>query len=482
MNRQIDICERDRLVGLLRQEAESVCGGRVDGEDCLCRFEVECDGLVPLAWLGMQKEGVKVYWSDRDEDFAVAGAGAVEIVSDRGGAGLAESLGDIEREVARARGAVRYYGGMSFDAEDGDEVAWGGFGRFCFVVAKVEVCRSEGRSTTAFNVRRRADDTAGSIVDRLIAGLDEYFFHGGVSGDVSCGDGGLPAIVRRTDIPDRDQWNRMVEAAMRDMSSRGIRKVVLSRKTVIEMSEGVNGVALLARVGRQNRNTYDFYFQFDGHDSFIGCSPECLFYRNDRSIYSEAVAGTCPAGKSDEEKLHHQGRLRRSEKEQEEHGYVHDNVKSELDRICGSAEVVDEKDIISLSNVQHLRSTFRGELRDGVSTYDIISTLHPTAAVNGFPKEEAMELIRRHERFSRGWYAGPVGWIGRGESRFAVAIRSARMQDNEISLFAGAGLVDASEAHKEWDETEQKLSIFLDVLGEGAQDISELTGTERSGK
>ena len=68
------------------------------------------------------------------------------------------------------------------------------------------------------------------------------------------------------------------------------------------------------------------------------------------------------------------------------------------------------------------------------------------------------------ELFGRSWYAGPVGWIGQDASEFAVGIRSGRILNNEISLFAGAGIVRASDPQLEWNETEHKLSLFLDVI------------------
>jgi menaquinone-specific isochorismate synthase len=247
-------------------------------------------------------------------------------------------------------------------------------------------------------------------------------------------------------------------------------KIVLARKSVLRMSRPFDPVLLMNEVRQRNTNSYDFCFQLDDHDAFIGSSPECLFSRQGRNIYSEAIAGTCRTGDTDHERKHHQDKLSSSAKETEEHGYVFDNVKADLAKICSEINVIDERSIVSLSYVQHFCSRFSGLLNDNVSTYDIIEALHPTAAVNGFPKETAKEEIRKCETFSRGWYAGPIGWIGEDSSEFAVGIRSARIKDNEISLFAGAGLVRASDPSMEWEETENKLSLFLDVIESYAKD------------
>ncbi|MCA9150863.1 MAG: chorismate-binding protein, partial [Planctomycetales bacterium] len=80
------------------------------------------------------------------------------------------------------------------------------------------------------------------------------------------------------------------------------------------------------------------------------------------------------------------------------------------------------------------------------------------------PTENALAEIARLERFDRGWYAAPVGWIGADSAEFAVAIRSGLVRDNELSLYSGAGIVPGSCAEDEWNEIEHKISDFLLLL------------------
>ena len=111
-----------------------------------------------------------------------------------------------------------------------------------------------------------------------------------------------------------------------------------------------------------------------------------------------------------------------------------------------------------------LPQPFVGRTPPGIATADILAALHPTAAVNGHPRKTALQHLRSREPFARGWYAGPVGWIGADASEFAVAIRSARVLGDQVSLFAGAGIVPGSDPDGEWAETESKLSLFLNAL------------------
>ena len=53
------------------------------------------------------------------------------------------------------------------------------------------------------------------------------------------------------------------------------------------------------------------------------------------------------------------------------------------------------------------------------------AALHPTPATCGRPRQGAFEALRETERFDRGFYAGPFGWVSGSSSEFAVAIRSA---------------------------------------------------------
>ena len=89
--------------------------------------------------------------------------------------------------------------------------------------------------------------------------------------------------------------------------------------------------------------------------------------------------------------------------------------------------------------------------------------LHPTPAVGGYPRENALAEIEPLEPFCRGWYAGPIGWIGRHGSEFAVAIRSGLVEKNKVSVFSGAGIVKGSTPEEEWAEIEQKISDFTKV-------------------
>ena len=114
----------------------------------------------------------------------------------------------------------------------------------------------------------------------------------------------------------------------------------------------------------------------------------------------------------------------------------------------------------------HLSTPIRGRLAEEVSVLEVAERLHPTPAVGGTPRASALEFIRAQEQYPRGWYAGLVGVLGeRGDGELAVAIRSTLIEGDEARVFAGAGLVPASDPDAEYAETASKQRSILDALG-----------------
>ena len=121
---------------------------------------------------------------------------------------------------------------------------------------------------------------------------------------------------------------------------------------------------------------------------------------------------------------------------------------------------------MKLSKLQHLLMKFSGLLKEKTQDSDILESIHPTPAVGGVPSEKASAEIENIENFDRGWYAGPVGWIGKDEAEFAVAIRSGLVFENELYLYSGAGIVEGSNPENEWEEIENKIAGFMNALDE----------------
>jgi len=274
-------------------------------------------------------------------------------------------------------------------------------------------------------------------------------------------------LLTRTDVLNWDQWERLVETALDIFERNELKKLVLASKSVLKFDRQLNPIELLADLVQEHATSFHFCFQINNESAFLGLSPERLYRRNQKSILSEAVAGTRARGEDEHQDSLLGEELLKSEKDLREHRWVIDSITSNLKPLCRSIKYLSREKLLKLPHVQHLETQILGEMKNSISDGEIISLLHPTPAVGGYPKDVSIEKIAELEPFDRGWYAGPVGWLGRGEAEFVVAIRSAMIAGRELSLFAGSGLVSGSNASKEWQENENKLLTFTKMFHEG---------------
>jgi menaquinone-specific isochorismate synthase len=123
--------------------------------------------------------------------------------------------------------------------------------------------------------------------------------------------------------------------------------------------------------------------------------------------------------------------------------------------------------VLHLPNVMHLATDVAGVVHDAatVSSLQLASALHPSAAVGGTPTDRARHLIAEVEGMDRGRYAGPVGWIdASGDGEWGIALRSAELRGDTVRLFAGCGIVADSDPEAELAEAQAKFLPVRDAL------------------
>mgnify|MGYP000085347493 CR=1 FL=1 len=419
------------------------------------RVEAPAGDLDPLRWLGSQTMRPRFYWSGREDATEVAAIGvadAVEGETPADGAKLHERLMELSSGTD-----ARYYGGLRFDpaCEAGEE--WGAFGAYRFVLPRFELRRRNGATTLACNlVLPRDSERAEELLDAIVSLPLEELPDLGNS---------LAAPVSRSDSPDREGWRENIEAVLEAFSAGEMDKVVLARRAEFEFEDDLDAVKLVLGLRAATPGCFHFLVEPEEGTAFVGASPERLFRREGRRILSEAVAGTRPRGVSeaDDEELREE--LLGSVKDQAEHSYVRISIGETLGPLCEALEGEDKASEMKLARGRHLVSRIRGTLREGVTDSQVLTDLHPTPAVGGYPKRVALERIRECEPFDRGWYAGPIGWIGADAAELAVGIRSGLVRGNTLALYSGAGIVAGSTPEGEWVEIEQKIGDFTRVFG-----------------
>src|SRR6187397_2619693 len=210
---------------------------------------------------------------------------------------------------------------------------------------------------------------------------------------------GRRGLAKRT--PGRAEYERSVRAAQDHIRAGDAFQIVLSQRATRPTS--ASALDLYRALRRVNPSPYLFLLELDGL-ALIGSSPETLVKCEDGRASLNPIAGTTHPGDGDAE------RLLASEKDRAEHVMLVDLGRNDLARVClpGTVEVEKFLEVERYSHVTHLVSQVAGDLRDGVSPFDLLRACFPAGTVSGAPKVRAMQLISELEHYRRGPYAGSV--------------------------------------------------------------------------
>ncbi|GIG54906.1 isochorismate synthase [Demequina activiva] len=283
--------------------------------------------------------------------------------------------------------------------------------------------------------------------------------------DVAARTATVPALPRvEIATGDRDAWSRAVSAAVERIGAGELDKVVLARAVQARAEAPVDVRSLLATLATEYPSCWTFHV-----DGLVGATPELLARVDHGLVTSRVLAGTIRPTGDETADLAHAAALARSSKDREEHEYAVRSVTSVLESHCGSVNVPEEPSVLHLPNVMHLATDVTGVLSHNASALELIRELHPSAAVCGTPTLTAARVIDALEGLDRGRYAGPVGWINAaGDGEWCIGLRSAEISPADptrLRLFAGCGIVAASEVGAEWAESEAKLEPMRRALG-----------------
>lgn len=240
------------------------------------------------------------------------------------------------------------------------------------------------------------------------------------------------------------------------------RKVVLARDIVAAADQPLDPRWPLRALLSSYGGCWNFLI-----DGMVGSSPEMLVRRQDGLTGSRVLAGTLPRVEGVDD-VQQAARLVSSIKDLEEHRLAVESIVASLRGLLTAMHVPEAPYVLTLPNLMHLATDVTGVSQQQHSTLRLAEAAHPSAAVCGSPTEVARRLIAEHEQLDRGRFAGPVGWMdAQGDGEWAIALRCGQLQGADptrIQLYAGAGVVAASDPHTELVETEAKLSPMKTAL------------------
>ena len=443
---------------IINQMSAMIATAFSEGKDSkLLRLELPVTDIDPLTWLGAQKNTTCTYWSNRDNSLRMAGVGMADEFVSNGATDFESVVRHVHAQLGDDSNG-RYFGGFAFRPENPTvDDTWQSFGNCRFLLPRFEILSERGETKFICNLLASRDRHR---IPNIITALQAISFIMPVKRD------GIYQFVRQSIEPNESEWTEIVNSALDRFNRNGLKKVVLSRQNRIEFRDTVDPVDIMQRLSRKAGACFHFLLQgSDRTASFVGASPELLYERKGRELRTEAVAGTRSRGENAEEDRRLGEKLLTSEKELYEHTLVVESIDQSLASLADDI-TRSERSLMKLAKVQHLHCLISAVLREHIGDAEILKSLHPTAAVGGTPTEQALEKIEELEPAGRGWYAAPIGWIGRDEALFAVALRCGLVSGPELRLFSGAGIVRGSKPEAEWKELNKKLLNFTEAISE----------------
>ncbi|MGV2915794.1 isochorismate synthase DhbC [Streptomyces alfalfae] len=268
-------------------------------------------------------------------------------------------------------------------------------------------------------------------------------------------------------VPSPEEYGEGVAGAVERMWRGEFSKVVLARTLELTAPAPLDIPLMLQRLARRDPSGYTFALPTAPGRTLVGASPELLVSRRGHQVVANPLAGSTPRSSDLAEDVRRAAALLESAKDLHEHAVVVDAVHQALAPFCTDLTIPARPTLIRTATMWHLSTTVTGALASpDASALELACALHPTPAVCGTPTATAREVIRETEPFDRGFFTGMVGWgDADGDGEWVVTIRCAEAEERSLRLYAGAGVVAASDPVAETAETGAKFRTFLDAVG-----------------
>jgi isochorismate synthase len=432
--------------------------------------EVDVDDPTAVVFASRRADDRWFCWEQPDRGgFALAGLGSAHEVVSRGprrfrdvaAACAAVLRGRLHEEPPNlpAGSGPAWVGGFAFDADGGRDSTWASFPPALMVLPELLLHREGGRTRlTLCALNDPGADPHQTVADLAarVAGLRDR--------PLPLPDPHPTRAGRIASAQPPELFERSVAAAVARIRGHELEKVVLAREVVVEAPQAHDVAAVFGAL----RDLFPSCFCFccgSPQGAFVGASPELLIRRSGASADTVGLAASTRRSADPAVDDHLGEQLRRSEKERREHAIVVRRIERSLRPHSVWVEAAPEPELVKVANIQHLGTPIHAQLAEPLSAIELAGRLHPTPAVGGEPRETALRAIGELEGLDRGWYAGPVGWMDAAEDgEFCVALRAALLRDRFARLYAGAGIIGASEPAAELAETEVKLDALLPLV------------------
>lgn len=349
------------------------------------------------------------------------------------------------------------YMAFAFDAKDEMSDEWAAFPNAFLCVPRLLIESRQESHIINFNFEVAVD--LQQQIDRFRCLLKNYS-----ENPPSDKDKDNRVICPTEDIGNKKHWFDVAEKAITAIRQQKFRKLVLSRRCLCKSKPSFNTRVLLSTLADRYPDCTIISY-VDSGSQFIAVSPERLLSLKAGYLQSDAIGGTL--SEKEVRKINDEAYDPSvlSPKLLEEHAIIVEDICRRLEPLCESLSLPSSPQLKKLHNIYHLETPVKGRLASHQTVLSLTEQLHPTPAVAGFPGVESVNWLRENEKHRRGWYAGAFGLMrGDQNGEVSVLLRCALVDQTQVNVYAGAGLVAESDAEMEWQEIELKMNTILNLL------------------
>lgn len=249
------------------------------------------------------------------------------------------------------------------------------------------------------------------------------------------------------------EYQEAVSNALQEIAHSSVEKVVLAQIN----TQPYNNLSISQAYYTACSLTDSFAYALKiNQEHWLGASPE-LFLRSDyKTCETVALAGT---------RLTSETNVHWGDKEMQEQSVVARFIAGTFENMGLTEVTIGKQFTKSFGHIQHICNPVTANIPNDLDWTELMSSLHPTPALAGFPKHQALNFIKKTESFSRNLYGGFLGVMDANQIELFVNIRCAQLFNNGALLYAGAGINADSIPTKEWEETQNKLEVMKAILG-----------------
>jgi len=429
---------------------------------------IEVNGLSSIAFFeaGESYKGQRFYWQNREKTFTLVGIGHAHVIQSSSDDTRFEEVDEQWKSLCSTIVNEEHdlqpilFGGFSFDPANQLPSEWDLFPSAYFAVPSFQLVIRDDRVFISIHLVT-SEENSQFMFDKLRAERD-VLIHAAQVKELTPY---AKPLVTNMEERFKELYLDAVTHVTKLIRSGEAQKVVIARSLALTFAEEVSSPSAMYHVSKEQPESFLFGLEL-ADNLFFGATPERLVKVENRKALSTCLAGSVKRGQTAPEDLQLGKDLLQDLKNREEHQYVVDMISTVFHHYCDQVKVPKYPKLMKIRDIQHLYTPVEGHLKNNQGLLQLVKDLHPTPALGGEPRGDAMAIIRMVEQMNRGYYAAPVGWIdAEGNGEFAVAIRSALLNKDNAYLYAGGGIVADSDSTSEYAETLVKFRPMLRTLG-----------------